>query len=171
MAALYAPKRKPQEFGFGPPDTHLIANDAVETLKAFNFAGKLLWEIPALCKGVGGDNWRYNSADTPPGLYKLGILYNDIARVGLNAEYDRTLKSYGWMTYDLIELENQEAGSNRAGICLHGGGSGCGWPGAWQPRQRLFPTHGCIRIHNIELRDKVLPLYLKGTVYLSVYQD
>ena len=171
MCALYAPKRRPQEFGFGPPDTHLIANDATETIKAYAFGGKFLWEIPALCKGIGGDNWKYNSADTPPGLYKLGVCYNDIAKFGLNTEYDRTLISYGWLTFDMIELENQEINAGRAGICLHGGGSGCGWPGAWQPYQKLFPTMGCVRAHNQHLRDRVLPLYQKGTVYLSVYQD
>ncbi|MBW4551056.1 MAG: hypothetical protein KME35_08095 [Aphanocapsa sp. GSE-SYN-MK-11-07L] len=171
MCALYGPKRRPQEFGFGPPDTHLVANDATETIKGYAFGGQLLFEIPALCKGTGGDDWRFNSADTPPGLYKLGAIYNDIVKVGMNPEFDRTLRSFGWISYDMIELESQEIKHGRAGIMLHGGGSGCGWPGAWQPRQRLYATFGCVRCHNIDLRDKILPRYKQGTVYLSVYQD
>ncbi len=54
---------------------------------------------------------------------------------------------------------------------LHGGGSACGWPGAWAPQQPLHPTLGCIRIHNADLRDRVLPLYRQGTVYVGVFQE
>jgi len=89
-----------------------------------------------------------------------------------------------------VELEQQEIKVGRAGIMLHGGGSGCGWPGAWaakqavprQPpwptanfivagQQPLLPTLGCIRLHNVDLRDKVLPLYETGTVYVGVFQE
>jgi L,D-peptidoglycan transpeptidase YkuD (ErfK/YbiS/YcfS/YnhG family) len=42
---------------------------------------------------------------------------------------------------------------------------------AWAPQQPLHPTLGCIRIHNADLRDKVLPLYRQGTVYVGVFQE
>ena len=77
----------------------------------------------------------------------------------------------GWYSFDMVELESQEAKLGRAGIMLHGGGSACGWPGAWEPYQRLYPTYGCVRMYNVDLRDLVLPLTQKGTVYISVYQE
>jgi len=144
----------------------------METMKAFSFEGKLLWEIPCLARGQYSDyEWKLNKSDTPPGLYKLGQLYNDYALHGNKAPYDRTLMAYGWAFYDMIDLEGQETGIGRAGVGLHGGGSALGWPGAWAPQQPLVATHGCCRIHNSALVDKVLPLYRKGTVFLSVFQE
>jgi hypothetical protein len=170
--AMIGPTKRPQQFGFKKGDSHLIVNDASETMKAFSFEGKLLWEIPCLARGQYSDfEWKIQRSDTPPGLYKLGTIYKDYERVGDKPAYDRTLMSYGWYSFDMVELENQEAGNGRAGIMLHGGGSACGWPGAWAPRQALFPTHGCVRCHNIDLRDKVLPLTQTGTVYCSVFQE
>jgi hypothetical protein len=166
---MIGPTKKPQGFGFKKGDSHLIANDITETLTAWSFEGTKLWVAPAMCRGIGGYNWRVPSGDTPPGLYKIGEIYNDYA-ANPNPGYDRTLMAFGWVSFDLVELENQEAGNGRAGIMLHGGGSGNGWPGAWAPEQRILPTFGCIRAHNIVLRDKVLPLTKKGKVFVSVYQ-
>jgi hypothetical protein len=82
-----------------------------------------------------------------------------------------TAMAYGWFSFDMEELEGQEVAHGRAGIMLHGGGSACGWPGAWAPQQPLHPTLGCVRLHNADLRDKVLPLYRQGTVFLGVFQE
>jgi hypothetical protein len=71
----------------------------------------------------------------------------------------------------MIDLEGQERNSGRAGIMLHGGSSALGWPGAWAPRQKLMPTMGCCRAHNIDLRDKILPLADKGILFVSVFQE
>ena len=71
----------------------------------------------------------------------------------------------------MVELENQESKYGRAGIMIHGGGSACGWPAAWLPYQSLYQTWGCVRMHNQDLRDKVLPLTKTGTVFVSVYQE
>lgn len=169
---MIGPKKKPQDFGFKAGDTHIIVNDISETAKAYDFSGKLLWELPALARGQGSDfEFKLNNTDTPPGLYKIGTIYRDYDKVGPNPSYDRTLMAFGWYSFDLVELENQENKYGRAGIMLHGGGSACGWPGAWQPKQRLFSTHGCVRMHNMDLRDKVLPLTKTGTVYVSVFQE
>jgi hypothetical protein len=170
--ALAGPKKRPQDFGFKAGDSHLIVNDASERMKAFSFQGKLLWEIDCLARGQGSDfEWKLRNSDTPPGLYKVGTVYRDYEKVGDKPAYDRTLMSYGWYSLDLIELENQEAKHSRAGIMIHGGGSACGWPGAWAPMQALFSTHGCVRCHNIDLRDKVVPLLKTGSIFVSVYQE
>jgi hypothetical protein len=169
---MIGPKRKPQEFGFKEGDTHLIVNDISETMKAYDFKGTLLWEIPCLARGQGSDyEFKLTATDTPPGLYKIGAVYRDYERVGANPPYDRTLMAYGWYSFDLEELENQEAKYGRAGIMIHGGGSQNGWPTAWNPKQPLYPTFGCCRVYNIDLRDKILPLTQKGKVFVSVYQE
>ena len=170
--ALIGPKKRPQDFGFKAGDSHLIVNDASERMKAFSFEGKLLWEVDCLARGQGSDfEWKLRNTDTPPGLYKVGTIYRDYEINGDKPRYDRTLMAYGWYSLDLIELENQEAKYGRAGIMIHGGGSGNGWPGAWAPKQSLLPTHGCVRLHNIDLRDKVIPLLKTGAIFVSVYQE
>lgn len=166
---MVGPKKKPQDFGFKQGDSHIIVNDASRTAKAYDFTGKVLWEVPCLPEGQI-ENYRYPMGDTPPGLYKIGAVYKDYEN-NPNPGYDRTLMAYGWYSFDLVELENQEAGNGRAGIMMHGGGSACGWPGAWAPMQQLHTTHGCVRMHNQHLRDHLLPLTKKGTVYVSVYQQ
>ena len=106
---MIGPKRTPKDFGFRAGDTHIVVNDSTETAKAYNHDGKLLWEIPALARGQGTDyEFKYTNTDTPPGLYKIGQVYNDYARVGDNPGYDRTLMAYGWISFDLVELEGQE---------------------------------------------------------------
>jgi L,D-transpeptidase catalytic domain len=170
MRQLIAPKKTPHDFEFNFGDRHLIVNDDLETIKAFDYQGVKLWERPCLARGQWEDNnWRDPNSDTPPGLYKIGEVYRDYE----NADEIPThiKQSFGWYTFDLEELENQEQSVGRAGICLHGGGSNCGWPGAWVEYQKLFPTCGCIRMYNRDLLDLVLPLVEKGTVYISVYQE
>ena len=169
---MIGPKKRPHDFGFKAGDSHLIVNDAVETMKAFSYEGKLLWEIPCLARGQYSDfEWKITNSDTPPGLYRIGAIYDDYEFDGPNPPYNRTLMAYGWYSFDMIDLEGQERNNGRAGIMLHGGGSANGWPGAWAPKQPLVPTHGCIRAFNSDLRDKVLPLTKQGTVYISVFQE
>ena len=172
ITKMIGPKKKPQDFGFRPGDHHLIVNDITETIKAFNFDGTLLWELPCLARGQGSDHeFKLTNTDTPPGLYRIGAVYRDYDRVGSTPNYDRTLMAYGWYSFDLEELENQEAKYGRAGIMIHGGGSACGWPGAWQPMQPLYATHGCVRMHNKHLRENLFPLTKANKVYVSVYQE
>ena len=169
---MIGPTRTPRDFGFKPGDHHLIVNDITETVKAYNFEGKLLWELPCLARGQGSD-WevKLQKTDTPPGVNKIGQTYRDYERVGSTPNYDRTLMAYGWYSFDLEELENQERKHGRAGIMIHGGGSACGWPKAWDPMQPLYPTHGCIRMKNKHLRENLYPLTKAGTVFVSVYQE
>lgn len=169
---MIGPKKTPRDFGFKKGDSHLIMNDITERMKAFDFDGKLLWDIPALARGQGSDaEFKTVRTDTPPGLYRVSTVYKDYEKVGAKPAYDRTLMSYGWYSFDLVELENQESKYGRAGIMIHGGGSAAGWRKCWDPYQPLYATHGCIRMHNQDLRDKLLPLTKTGTVYVSVYQE
>jgi len=169
--AMIKPKRHPREFGFKDGDTHLILNAQSAEAKFFDFAGNLLYKAPALCVGQS-DDWRIRRGNTPPGLYRLGQMWNDYAQVPLNRLPDHTdvRRKFGWLTFDMVDLEGNEDGNSRSGVALHGGGSAAGWPGAWTPKQPLFATHGCPRMHNVDLRDKVLPCYSRGTVYVSVFQ-
>lgn len=167
--SLIGPKKTPRDFSFTELDSHIIVNDRTERAKAYRHDGFLLWDKPALARGQGSDfEFKLQRTDTPPGLYRVGTVYDDY-RTG--ASYSRTKLAFGWYSFDMIELENQESKYGRAGIMLHGGGSACGWPGAWGPYQTLYPTFGCVRMHNADLRDYVLPLTKKGMVYISVYQE
>ena len=169
---MVGPTKKPENFGFMPGDSHILVNDASCKATAFSYEGIKRWEARCLARGQGADNsWDQTGEDTPPGLYKLGQIYNDYQRYGVNAPCNRETLAYGWISFDLVELENQEARHGRAGVMIHGGGTGCGWPGAWAPMQELKITQGCVRMHNIDLRDKLLPLVKAGTVFVSVYQE
>jgi lysozyme len=158
---LGSSKKTVHDFGFKKGDYHLVMSDVTEQMSAFDSDGKKLWTIPALAKGVEGSDWRLTGADTPPGIYKLGVVYCDIETGNLDP-------AYGWYTFDMEDLEGQETGIGRSGICLHGGGSAAPDPQA--PYQPLLPTFGCVRVHNQDLRDKILPLYDSGTVFLTVHQ-
>ena len=154
-----------------PGDSYLLVNDRDEDMEAYDHSGQFLWKLPCLARGQGADtDWSHTNTDTPPGLYRLGQLYADYEQ-NPNPPCSDTAMAYGWYSFDMEELEGQEIKAGRAGIMLHGGGSACGWPGAWAAQQSLHPTLGCIRIHNADLRDKVLPLYRQGTVYVGVFQE
>jgi len=169
--AMISPKRHPREFGFKSGDTHLILNSQSREAKFFAFEGNLLYKAPVLCMGQSSD-WRVKRGNTPPGLYRLGQMWNDYSQVSpdqIPAHTD-VRRQYGWLTFDMVDLEGNEDGYFRGGVSLHGGGSAAGWPGAWAPKQPLYSTHGCPRMHNVDLRDKVLPCYSRGIVYVSVFQ-
>lgn len=173
-ANVAGPKKTPQDFGFKAGDSHIIVSDISETAKAFSFDGRCLWEVAALARGQSSENnWQSRNSDTPPGIYRIGTsIYNDIARYGPKPPRTDDVMAYGWLSFDLIGLEGQEGpGTNRDGIMIHGGGTACGFPGCWLPVQPLHPTYGCVRMHNIDLRDKLLPLVKAGTVFVSVFQE
>jgi hypothetical protein len=173
MPSLVGPTKTPHQFGFKSGDSHRLVNDKTETLRAFDFKGVNLFTIRCLARGQGADNeWKSPNTDTPPGLYKVGTVWRDYYRLGEHPEFvPAELLPYGWFTLDLMELEAQERRYGRAGIAIHGGGSALGHRGCWQPYQDLLPTHGCVRVHNADLRDKIVLLLATGTVFVSVYQE
>ena len=144
-----------------PGDVHFVVDRSERTLKAFSDHGVLLFAFPALAWGQH-ENWRAPNGDTPPGLYKCGVIYTTTGEA-----------PYGPFCIDLVDLENQETGNGRAGISLHGGGSGC--PDPFADFQPLLPTHGCVRVHNAHLSQKIKPLVASkqlagSTVYVSVQE-
>ena len=169
---MKGPNKRPHDFGFKPGDTHLVVNDIEESMVGWEFGGQRLFKISALARGQGRDDeWEQPQTDTPPGLYRVGSVWRDYDRLGDKPPRQPELMPYGWYTLDLVELESQERRYGRAGIAIHGGGSALGWPGCWAPRQKLLPTHGCVRVHNADLRDKIVPRLRHGTVFVSVFQE
>jgi len=170
-AGMVGPRMRPP---LKPGDHHVIANDINETATAYTHDGQRLWQIPCLARGQGKETeWERTGTDTPPGLYRCGKVYRDYEQDPA-ATFSSDRRAYGWFSIDLEGMEGQEGPRSRPyrdGIMIHGGGSACGWPGAWAPRQALHPTLGCIRCHNIDLRDRWLPLLQLGTVYVSVLQE
>lgn len=167
-AGMVGPKMKAP---VKPGDSYLLVNDRDQDMEAYDSTGKLIWKIPCLARGQYGEReWSVLNSDTPPGLYKIGVIYKEY-ELNPSPPCTDTCMSYGWYSFDLEELEGQEVKNGRGGIMIHGGGTACSWPGAWEPRQKLFPTHGCIRVHNADLRDKILPLTQTGTVYVGVFQE
>jgi hypothetical protein len=177
------PAAEPQRVGLVGPkvrpdlklgDHHLVVDDKAETITGFSHTGQRLWTVAALARGQSTEtDWHSRASDTPPGLYKVGTVYRDYEE-DPTTSFTTERRAYGWYSFDLIGLENQEGPGSRDGrdgIMLHGGGSACGWPGAWLPLQPLYPTLGCIRMHNRDLRDLVLPLAGLGTIYISVWQE
>jgi len=162
---IYAPKTHPKSYGFKKGDYHLIVNAQTKTVKGYSFEGKLLFERPCLAEGQRWEWWKHGG-DTPPSVYKLGALYNDKANGSMQP-------AYGWCFFDMVDLGgNQEDGEDangRSGVGLHGGGSGA--PQPFAPYQKLLPTLGCLRMYNQDLYDYILPLYEKGAVFVSVFQD
>jgi GH24 family phage-related lysozyme (muramidase) len=157
-------------------DHHLIANDVDGTCTAWTHDGRRLWRIPCLCRGQGKEaEWNRTGTDTPPGLYRINPkgIHRDYEQ-DPTAAFTPDRRAYGWYSLDMEGLEGQEGPTSkpyRDGIMLHGGGTACGWPGAWNPRQELHPTLGCIRLRNQDLRDQILPLLNLGTVWISVLQE
>jgi len=171
QVGLIGPKKRPD---LKAGDHHLVVDDRAETVTAFDQKGQRLWKVAALARGQSTErDWRSRGSDTPPGLYRVGTIYRDYEQ-DPSKSFTPERRAYGWYSFDLIGLEGQEGPGSvdgRDGIMIHGGGSACGWPGAWLPLQPLYPTLGCIRMHNRDLRDLLLPLAGMGTVYVSVWQE
>lgn len=168
--SVTAPKRTPHEFGFKAGDHHMVISAVTNQAQIFNYDGALFRVLDCLPMGQHAD-WRGKRGDTPPGLYKFGRVWNDFESLGPTPAYSPTLASYGYATIDMIDLEGHEDNNGRAGICAHAGGTSLGWPHAWAPRQRLVATHGCVRFHNEDMSQVLVPLCKAGEVFVSVHQD
>lgn len=139
-----------------PGDVHVIINDwerrYIGEAKCYTAAGTMLWNIPALCKGVEGNGrWDVRNGDTPPGLYLAGLITET-----RKDEPTWIWNAYGRWCIDMVEQQGQEESVGRAGICWHGGGTAAPIPLA--NYQQLVPTLGCVRSHNLDLEMKVVPL-------------
>lgn len=123
----------------GPNALHIVVdgNEGAQQLKVFGRDGHLVFRCAAHTWGQH-ENWRLPNGDTPPGKYEVGTIYDTTGEA-----------PYGHYCIDLVDLEGQETLNGRAGISLHGGGSGLSDPFA--PRQGWVATHGCIRVQNEDL--------------------
>lgn len=149
-----------------PNCVHCVADMRAHTLKCFDATGKCKWTIPVHGEGVNGPGWEKQGGDTPPGLYKIGVITET-----QDSEPQSVFNAYGRFFCDLIELENQEASLGRAGCGVHGGGSASKNPLA--PNQGFFPTLGCARLLNENLEKVFVPmcLFVKkkgGTIFFRV---
>lgn len=155
-----------------PGDYHIIVNDWEERfesqMRIFNSLGKLIHTRPCLAKGQM-PNYRQYSGDTPPGLYYLSHLV-----ITAPSEPARIWNAYGKYFFDMVGMEQNEEKYGRAGVGLHGGGSGAVDPLA--PYQQLMPTLGCVRAYNADLEKIIYPMWLEtqkigARIYMTVHQN
>lgn len=140
-------------------DYHIVVSASARSLKVFEHNGRLAFQCEARCEGQHR-NWRKRNGDTPPGLYRCGVIYDTLGE-----------EAYGRWCIDLVDLEGQEGDNGRSGISLHGGGSAS--PTPFAKKQGWYPTHGCIRVQNVDLENVLEPLIRTAqqcgkVVYLTV---
>lgn len=135
-------------------DFHMVISADTNKGTVFNAKGEKQFTIPCFPWGQHAD-WHATNGDTPPGLYKVGVVYTQVRGRDSRA----ICNAYGPFCLDLIDLEGQERDNGRDGVSIHGGGSGL--PDPWADYQLLTYTHGCVRVHNKDLVDKLTPLVRK----------
>lgn len=132
----------------------------------WNKSGTPLFFCEARTDGWNGPGYEVQNGDTPPGLYECGLV-----TWTKKTEPQSIWNSFGEVFVDLEELQDQEASRGRAGVGLHGGGSGLANPTA--PRQGWYKTHGCVRFQNEDIvklvKNFIIPCKAKaGTAYVNV---
>lgn len=116
--------------------------------------------------GWYGPGYEIQNGDTPPGLYECGQI-----TWTRKDEPRKIWDAFGEVFVDLEELQDQERSRGRAGVGLHGGGSGLADPLA--KRQGWYKTHGCVRFQNEDIvklvKNYIIPCKSKaGTAYVNV---
>jgi len=147
-------------------DVKCVVSGHGHTMKCFNYEGILKWTIPCRADGVNGPGFAGPGGDTPPGIYEIGLITKTNKSEPLSIWH-----SYGRWFADLVELENQEASRGRAGVGVHGGGTGLKEPLAAE--QGWKPTLGCVRLQNRDLETRFIPMcqFIKskgGKIYVEV---
>ena len=147
-----------------PTDVHIVVNAKTKKIKFFDANGSMRGMIEAHCIGTGGAYTVYQG-DTPPGLYKCGTP-DDV----LSTDSDKS--SYGPWFVPLVEQEGQLSRLGRAGLGVHGGGTGLADP-YYASNQGWVATHGCIRVQNFDLNHVASTVKFVqkngGTAWLSVH--
>jgi hypothetical protein len=125
-----------------PGDLHLCYSEAARKLKVFNDMGRELFECE--CRNSTVNNGTYGHfGNCPPGEFVLGhpVFKNTVPFgpwfISVN-DYDGHTSMQHW---------------GRAGIGIHGGGSGLADPFA--DHQGWTITEGCLRCQNIDLKHLV----------------
>ncbi len=121
-----------------PHDLHTVFNDDSNRLTVWDAKHKAVFVCEARNRAVGGDGFgRWGRC--PRGVFQLGL------PIALRHP------AFGrWFVpvFDVGENDLMKR-NRRRGIGLHGGGSGLKNPFA--PRQGWNPTHGCIRLQNVDM--------------------
>lgn len=147
-------------------DLHIVISGTAKRCVIWNKAGERLFQCEARTDGWEGPGYDVHNGDTPPGLYECGVpIFTQ------KSEPDRTWFAYGPVFVDLVELQDQERSRGRAGVGLHGGGSGL--PDPLAPKQGWYKTHGCVRFQNHDImhivKNFIIPCQSKaGTAYVNV---
>jgi hypothetical protein len=142
-----------------PSDLHAVFNDTTNRLKLFDAAGRLVFQCEARNDAVAGPGFGHNG-DCPRGEFILG------------APRKKGTEAFGAWFIPILDAATggPMAHYGRAGIGIHGGGSGL--PGPFSPRQGWVKTHGCLRVQNNSLAEIVSKvkgcLAAGGLVRLSV---
>lgn len=119
-------------------DLHAIFDDTTNRLKLFDATGRLVFACEARNDAVAGPGFGHNG-DCPRGEFVLA------------PPRPKGTPAFGaW----IVPILDPEAGGpmdryGRAGIGIHGGGSGL--PAPFAARQGWVKTHGCIRVQNEDL--------------------
>jgi hypothetical protein len=137
----------------GPLDLHCVFNDETNRLSVWNADHQEILAVECRNRAAGGEGFGHN-ARCPRGDY------------GLGAPVPTRDVPFGWW---FIPLEGEEA-HGRAGIGIHGGGSGL--RDSFADRQGWISTHGCLRTQNSDL-DVLVGLIMSsqaagGKVWLTV---
>ena len=125
---------------------HLIFDSEYQTCKVYNGGGVLLLKVPMHDKAVNGPGFE-RWGRCPRGVFPLGEPVRvDVPSMGL------------WF----IPVLNTPG---RAGIGIHGGGTGL--PDPFAPLQGWEETHGCLRAQNEDL-ERLVQMATGGGCLLSV---
>jgi len=147
----------------GAWDLHFMFHAGSHVLKCHDATGVLRWQVRAIGYGTVGDYTKIGG-NTPPGLYRCGPPQE------ISAD-DPKKDRYGPWFVDLEEQEAQESSRSRAGIGVHGGGSGLK-EAYTATRQGWLKTLGCVRLQNEDLRRFVASVSYthshQGTAWFSV---
>ena len=116
-------------------DQHWLFDSSTRTLKMFVLGGGLSYRCECRDKATGGPEFGHNGR-CPRGEFVLG---DPIAK-------DEPAFGPFFIPIEDAPGHSAMADHGRAGIGLHGGGSGLDHPEA--PFQGWVPTHGCLRVQN-----------------------
>lgn len=147
-------------------DLHIVISGTTHKCTVWNKQGSPLFVCEARCDGWEGPGYDIQNGDTPPGLYEAGLV-----TWTQKAEPNKIWYAYGPVFVDLEELMDQERSRGRAGVGMHGGGSGL--PDPLANRQGWYKTHGCVRFQNQDIvhltKNHIMPCQAKGgTAYVNV---
>lgn len=127
-----------------PRDLHLVFAPAGNVLKVFDAKGGQLFACAAHNRTVRDGQYSH-WGNAPPGLYRLA------------RPVSKGTAPFGPWFVGLEDFGEHRsfADHGRSGIGIHGGGSGLGQPLAPHQSPPWVPTHGCLRLLNVDLIELV----------------